>query len=147
MRFIREKHTLKTQVLTTLTGKILAVSVDKGRTHDYKLFKESRISRKITMNKVLADLGYKGLHKLCPNTQIPNKKTKLHPLIKGDKKENHKLSSKRIIVEQINAKIKVFKITKYPYRNRRKKFGLRMNFICALINLDARTAVTEENEI
>ena len=78
-----------------------------------------------------------GIKKLCPNAELPNKKTKLKPLTKEDKKENHKLSSKRIIVEQINAKIKVFKITKYPYRNRRKKFGLRMNLICAIINLDS----------
>jgi len=26
----------------------------------------------------------------------------------------------------------------YPYRNRRKRFGLRMNLICALINIDAK---------
>ena len=78
-----------------------------------------------------------GIKKLCPNAELPNKKTKLKPLTKEDKKENHKLSSKRIIVEQINAKIKVFKITKYPYRNRRKKFDLRMNLICAIINLNA----------
>ena len=57
--------------------------------------------------------------------------------IKENKKENRKLSSERIIIEQINAKIKVFKITKYPYRNRRKKFNLRMNLICAIVNLDA----------
>ena len=87
---------------------------------------------------MLADSGYLGIKKICPNAQIPNKKTKLKPLTKKNKKENHELSSKRIIVEQINAKIKVFKITKYPYRNRRKRFGLRMNLICAIINLDTK---------
>ena len=71
------------------------------------------------------------------------KKTKLKPLTKEAKKENNKLSSKRIIVEQINAKIKVFKITKYPYRNRRKRFGLRMNLICAIVNLD-NSAINKE---
>jgi len=86
---------------------------------------------------VLADLGYVGIDKICPNSKIPIKKTKKKPLTKEDKKENRKLSSKRIIIEQINAKIKVFKITKYPYRNRRKRFGLRMNLICAIVNLDA----------
>jgi len=70
-----------------------------------------------------------GIDKICPNSKIPNKKTKNNPLTKKDKKENRKLSSKRIIIEQINAKVKVFKITKYPYRNRRKRFGLRMNLI------------------
>ncbi|MDQ7060057.1 MAG: transposase family protein [Sulfurimonas sp.] len=88
------------------------------------------------MSRVLADLGYLGIDKICPNATIPNKKTKKKPLTKEEKKENHKLSSNRIIIENINAKIKVFKITKYPYRNRRKRFGLRMNLICAIINLD-----------
>ena len=82
------------------------------------MFKTSKSTRKITLSKVLADLGYLGIKKICPNAEIPKKKTKLNPLTKEDKKYNNRLSSKRIIVEQINAKIKVFKITKHPYRNR-----------------------------
>ena len=114
------------------------MTVDKGRIHDFKLFKQSKATRKIILSRVLADLGYMGIDKICLNSHIPNKRTKLTPLTKENKKENRKLSSKRIIVEQINAKIKVFKITKYPYRNRRKKFGLKMNLICAIVNLDAK---------
>ena len=79
----------------------------------------------------------RSIAKICPNAQIPNKKSKNNPLTKEKKKENRKLASERIIIEQINAKIKVFKSTKYPYRNRRKKFGLRINLICAIVNLDA----------
>ena len=120
---------------------------DKGRTHDFQVFKKSKSSRKIALSRVLADLGYLGIVKICPKAQIPNKKTKLNPLTKEAKKENHKLSSKRIIVEQINAKIKVFKITKYPYRNRRKRFGLRMNLICAIINLDTMPISPKENDV
>jgi predicted DNA-binding protein YlxM (UPF0122 family) len=41
----------------------------------------------------------------------------------------------------LNAKIKVFKIVAQKYRNRRKKFGLRFNLICALINWDRGFAV------
>ncbi len=108
------------------------------------MFKQSKSSRKIKLSKILADLGYLGINKICPNAQLPKKRTKLNPLTKEDKKENHKLSSKRIIVEQINAKIKVFKITKYPYRNRRKRFGLRMNLICAIINLDTKPLKTKD---
>lgn len=96
--------------------------------------------------KILADLGYIGIDKICPNSKIPNKKTKNNPLTKDDKKENRKLSSKRIIIEQINAKIKVFKITKYPYRNRRKRFGLRMNLICAIINLNSAPINSDVNK-
>jgi len=98
------------------------------------------------LSRILADLGYLGITKICPNAEIPKKKTKLNPLSKEGKKENHKLSSKRIIIEQINAKIKVFKITKYPYRNRRKRFGLRMNLICAIINLDTKPIIAKDND-
>jgi IS5 family transposase len=102
------------------------------------MFKTGKSARKLALRKVLADSGYQGIINLSPHAKIPKKKTKLNPLTKEDKKENNKLSSKRIIVEQINAKIKVFKMTKYPYRNRRKRFGLRMNLICAIVNLDSK---------
>ena len=117
-----------------------------GRVHDFKLFKQSKVLRKIIQSTILADLGYIGINRLCPNAQIPNKKTKLHPLTKEDKIENNKLSSKRIIVEHINAKIKVFKVTKHPYRNRRKRFGLRMNLICAIINLDSKPSTSKDKD-
>ena len=42
----KKKHTQKTQIITTLTGKILAVTVDKGRIHDFKLFKQSKATKK-----------------------------------------------------------------------------------------------------
>lgn len=125
----------------------MAVTIGKGKMHDFNLFKKSNATKKILMSRVLADLGYLGIDKICPNSKIPNKKTKKNPLTKEEKKENRKLSSERIIVEQINAKIKVFKITKYPYRNRRKRFGLRMNLICAIINLDAKPTNTKPKEV
>ena len=133
----KKKHTQKTQVVVTSKGKIVAVNIEKGRKHDFKIFKESKLSRKIRLCKIFADLGYLGIKHICPNSTLPKKNTKLNKLTKEDKKENHKLSSKRVIIEHINAKIKVFKITKYPYRNRRKRFGLRMNLICAIINMDS----------
>lgn len=87
-----------------------------------------------------------GIDKICPNAKIPNKKTKLNPLTKERKKENRNLSKKRIIVENINAKIKVFKIVKHAYRNRRKRFGLRMNLICAIVNFDSNTSVSKDKD-
>jgi IS5 family transposase len=142
----KKRHTLKSQILTTLEGKILSIKIDKGRIHDFKLFKKSKAAKKIKNNKVLADSGYQGIAKICPNAKIPKKKTKKNSLSKEDKKSNKELARERIIVEQINAKIKVFKITKYPYRNRQKKFGLRMNLICAIINLDLKPINMEIND-
>jgi len=130
-------------VVVTLKGEIIALTMGKGREHDFKIFKKSKSVKRIKNRDILVDSGYQGIVQLCPKAKIPKKKTKTHPLTKDEKKENSKHASQRIIVEQINAKIKVFKITKYPYRNRRKRFGLRMNLICAIINLDAKPTATE----
>jgi len=106
-----------------------------SNTHDFKLFKQSRLPiKKETL--ICVDTGYLGIKTVHKNIEMPKKKTKLHPLSKEDKLENQKKSSKRIPIEHINAKIKTFKIVAQKYRNRRKRFGLRFNLICALINWD-----------
>ena len=74
------------------------------------------------------------LAKLHKNTEMLKKKTKLNSLTDEDKLKSKNKSSKRIPVEHINAKIKTFKIVAHKYRNRRKRFGLRFNLICALVN-------------
>ena len=103
--------------------------------HDFKLFKQSRLPIKKETN-VKVDTGYLGISSLHRNSDIPKKKTKLHPLTKEDKLLNKAKASARISVEHINAKIKTFKILGEKYRNRRKRFGLRFNLICTLINSD-----------
>ncbi|RUP36700.1 MAG: IS5/IS1182 family transposase, partial [Acinetobacter sp.] len=47
---------------------------------------------------------------------------------------NKEISRRRITIEHINSKLKVFRILSDRYRNRRKRFGLRMNLIAGLIN-------------
>ena len=46
--------------------------------------------------------------------------------------------SERIVIENINARIKAFKIMSERYRNRRKRHLLRMNLICGLLNQELR---------
>ena len=82
------------------------------------------------------DLGYVGIKKLHSNVEIPKKNTKNYKLVDEDKKAYHEKASKRIFVEHINAKIKTFQILKQKYRNRRKRYNLRVNLICGLINFD-----------
>ena len=114
---------------------ILCVAIEKGKVHDFTLFKKSRLplSKKIA---VLVDLGYQGIQRWAANVTLPHKASKLHSLDKQQKKENRALASLRIAIEHINAKIKTFKILSQQYRNRRKRFGLRFTLICALINFD-----------
>ena len=87
--------------------------------------------------KAQADSGYQGLSALHKNSETPKKKPKGGKLTDIEKKENQRISRERIPIENINAKIKVFKIMKYPYRNRRKRHGLRLSLICGIINFDA----------
>ena len=53
--------------------------------------------------------------KLHKNSEIPKKKPKGGELTDEEKAENRQLSSLRILIENIIAKIKVFKITSNRY--------------------------------
>jgi len=115
--------------------RIICTAISMTQVHDFKLFKQSRLPIKKETN-IKVDTGYLGIHSLHVNCDIPKKKSKLHPLTLEDKMVNKAKASARIFVEHVNAKIKTFKILGEKYRNRRKRFGLRFNLICALINMD-----------
>jgi len=71
--------------------------------------------------------------------QIANclrKKSKKHPLIKEDKLGNKRLSSQRVLNENVIGMLKRFKIITDKYRNRRKRFGLRFNLIAGIYNYE-----------
>jgi len=72
------------------------------------------------------------------NSETPKKKPKGGELTAEEKAENKRISRERILIENINAKIKVFKITANKYRNRCKRYGLRMSLICGIINFENR---------
>jgi transposase len=74
-----------------------------------------------------------------PNSQTPVKKSKLHPLSQEQKASNQELSRKRILIENIIRRLKIFRILSERYRNRRKRFGLRFNLIAAICNMELKT--------
>jgi len=86
--------------------------------------------------RILADAGYQGLTELHENSQTPFKKSKYHALTKKEKQRNRALARKRIVIEHIFRKLKVFRILSERYRNRRKRFALRFNLIAAIYNLE-----------
>ena len=117
------------------TAEIVATAFSFGSKHDFQLFKDdgSEIAEHI---RVLADAGYQGLAELHENCQTPFKKSKYHPLTQKEKQKNHSLARKRILIEHIFRKLKVFRILSEKYRNRRKRFPLRFNLIAAIYNLE-----------
>ena len=117
------------------TMEIIATAFGNGSTHDFRLFRESYVG--IAQDIVcLADTGYLGINKLHANSQIPAKKSKLHPLTPEQKTANRELARQRIFCEHIIGRLKVFRILSDRYRNRRKRFGLRFNLIAAIYNLE-----------
>ena len=71
--------------------------------------------------------------------------TKNRPLTEGEKAYNKELSRRRVFIENINARIKVFKIMAYPYRNQRSRHLLRTKLICAILNAE-KTGVAQVME-
>ncbi len=117
------------------TQKIQMTDFTKGHTHDFQLFKDSRASISKHIG-VLGDAGYQRLMELHANSQTPFKKTKRHPLTQEQKARNRVLSQKRILIENIIRRLKIFRILSERYRNRRKRFGLRFNLMAAIYNLE-----------
>jgi len=84
----------------------------------------------------LADGGYQGIKELHPQAQHPKRKPYKAKLSKVDKQENRRIARLRIVVEHVLRRLKVFRILKEVYRNKRKRFGLRANLIAAIYNHD-----------
>lgn len=132
----KKRHTIKEQIVVDQKSeKIIATNMACGKTHDFKIFKNSN-NRVHPDTKIQGDSGYQGIQKIHRNSELPKKRSKKNPLTKKDKKKNKEISSSRVIVENIFAYIKKFKIISQRYRNRRKRFGLRFNLICALFNYE-----------
>jgi len=123
-------------IVNAKNGEIICTAHAEGSVHDFKLYETSLGSSISEEIKLKCDSGYQGILKFHKNSEIPKKKPRGGKLTDEEKSENKKLSSERVLIENINAKIKVFKITANKYRNRRRRFGLRMSLICGIINFE-----------
>ena len=105
--------------------------------HDWKLLLESGVSFPKGL-WALADSGYQGLQQLTGNALIPFKGSKHNPLTETQKAYNRRLSSTRVVIENVIRFLKRFHILTDRYRNRRKRFGLRFNLIAAIYNQELK---------
>ena len=117
------------------TAEIVDTAFTYGSKHDFQLFKECE-SVFAEHVRILADAGYQGLADLHENCQTPYKKSKYHALTKREQQKNRTLARRRIVIEHIFRKLKVFRILSEKYRNRRQRFDLRFNLIAAIYNLE-----------
>ncbi len=88
------------------------------------------------MLELKADKGYQGIKHLHTNSQTPHRKPPKKELSKDLKAFNRKLASERMAVEHVIGKLKVFRILQERYRNRRKRFALRLSLIAGIYNYE-----------
>ena len=112
---------------------IIGIDVSNGSQHDIKLARKT-VKKFKHCEYVLTDLGYYGLKQEGFKLLMPIKKKKNLPLFDAEKKYNKMLGKIRVVIEQINSQLKTFRILGERYRNRRKRFGLRINLIAAMVN-------------
>jgi hypothetical protein len=129
---------MKTQVVVDKqTKQIICTAFASGKTHDFKLFKQSKVYAK-PETKLDTDTGYLEIKKIHANSEHPIKGSKYHKLTEKEKAFNKQLSSGRVLNEHMIGFIKRFKILADRYRNRRKRFGLRFNLIAGICNFDMK---------
>ncbi len=114
------------------TKQILCTFFGRGCEHDFALFKKSD-THWLSRILGLGDSGYQGLSKIR-SAQTPIKRVKGQSLSEETVALNRALSSQRMVVEHCIRPLKVFRILSERYRNRRRRFGLRVNLISAIVN-------------
>lgn len=132
----KKRHTIKTEIIITQKGRIVAVSDSApGTVHDITLRKRGP---PIPEEAILyVDSGYQGYQKDHPNLEYPYKSSKKHPLTEDERDYNHALSSFRVRVEHVIARIKRYNILSDKYRYPRAKYNTKFAIIAGITNLTA----------
>lgn len=102
------------------------------------MFKKEQTARQIPQEvKVNLDKGYDGIKKDYPNLKvnIPFKKNRWKKVLtRSEVVFNHKLSSKRILIEHILSGMKKFRVLSEVFRGKTNHYNQDFRNIAALIN-------------
>jgi len=134
----KKKHTIKHEVTVvckknTKKQKLRIASVSKsftGKTHDKKIYTTNRKTIPPDVEQI-GDTAYIGKD---VNITVPFKSSKLNKLTKEQKLSNRKLSSKRIVVEHVIGKMKIYQILSQRFRNKKNTHTLVFKNIAGLTN-------------
>ena len=115
------------------TARILSITFSGGRTHDFKLFKQSNLPLS-EHTLVIADKCYYGIQQIHENSIYPIKRRNKIPLSDIQKAYNLMVSRLRFIIERVNGILKRFRILSSKYRNAPQNFINTFTLICGLYN-------------
>lgn len=141
----KKKHTKKNLLITTSKKEIILVSpTAEGKKHDYAIFKDENIGKKIPEDiEVNLDTGFQGIKKDFPLIRaiMPKKKPKGGELSAEEKKSNKIKSKKRVLIENAIAGVKRLRIVTDPFRNHKEGFDdIAMLISCGIWNYYLKTA-------
>lgn len=134
----KKRHTIKTQVSVSKTGKILDVSDSYGGSiHDKIIIdKEDTIHKFPKQTCHRFDSGYQGVK--VNNSDyylvLPTKKPKGKELSELAKEHNQVNSKRRVISEHVFSRLKKFRICSYLYRGKIKFHNQIVRNIAAILN-------------
>lgn len=119
----KKAHTRKQIVLADEHKHILVLTPTKsGRRHDKRLSDKAGIFAHLPAHVTAwLDTGFQGVQKQHPNTLIPKKRSRGHPLSDEDKADNRLISSFRVVVEHAIGGMKRYQCLNQPYRNRKPR--------------------------
>lgn len=125
-------HTLKNQFIVMLNGEYLVdVCVGMlGKTSDIVLFRNTRNKLAKTQN-FIGDKAYIGDHAIS----TPQKKPRNTELSQLQKQENKQLSSRRIAVEHMICRVKIFRVASEKFRLVRHRYTQVIMAVCGLVRL------------
>lgn len=92
------------------------------------------------VGECLADLGYAGIRPLVPCARLPKRKPRNGTLSPEDKRANRTQRRERVGIEHGIRRLKIFRILSSRYRNRRRRYGLRLHLIAAICNKETLLA-------
>lgn len=128
----KKMHTLKNQFIVLPGGEdIVDVCVGMlGKTSDINLFRETQ-HKFIDTQKFLGDKAYIGDDAIT----TPHKKQKNIDISELQKQENKQLSSRRIFVEHMICRVKIFRVASDRFRLARHRYSQVIMAVCGLVRL------------
>lgn len=129
---------MKVQVIIDrATELIISTEICNGKAHDLTIFKQTTKVHPSIL--VIGDSGYRGMQKIHKNSMLPIRHkadiNKLSEEQKANRKASNKaISSIRMKIEHIIGRVKRFKVVSEKYRNQIKRFLMRFNLICGIVN-------------
>lgn len=129
----KKAHTRKNIIIADEKKHILFVGPTKsGRRHDKRLLDKMILAERIPQHiGFFGDTAFQGIQHIHPNSCIPKRGTKKHPLTESERENNRVISSFRMVVENTICGIKRYRAIIDRLRNKIGRFDDDAIEICA----------------